>query len=167
MLARKRREQKNDGIVVNKTELLDALLWLNYGLAKKEIGNQTTGFVFMDDRIHIYNDEIYMSVPFDVSFPVDFYVNGDDLLTVIKGFFEDQLLFNFSDSKVVKITAKKAKAKLAYSKEIVVKDQINDLSLNINWAKIPKDVVEGIDLCGFSAYNDLTKGNLFCVGVLS
>jgi hypothetical protein len=156
-----KKESKEEGI--NKKELLEDLIRLSFALGKKDIGKQTTCFIFMNDYIHVYNDEIYVAVPF--AFNSVFSVDGESFLKTLKGFFEDEIKMDIHGDNL-KLFAKKTKAEVPISSKILLQKEIKELFYAENWKKLPEDVVQGIDLCGFSTSNDLTRGLLFCVAVL-
>lgn len=165
MLKRRNQEVKEEvsnKILVNREELLEKISLLNFALSRKDIGKQTNHYIFMEDYIHVYNDEIYISVPFKM--PISFSVEGDSFFKIIRSFFEEELRFEFSKG-ILKISSKAAQAKISFNKEIILSEQISDLFHIKNWKGLPSFVSEGIDLCGFSTSKDLTRGFLYCVAV--
>ena len=156
------REEGDKGLLINKKELLEKISWLSFALSRKDIGKQTNHFIFMNDFIHVYNDEIYVAVPFKMS--MFFSVEGDSFLKVVGSFSEDVLKFEFSEGFLM-ISTESAKAKVLLNKDLFLENQILELFKIEGWKNFPKSVSEGINLCGFSASEDLTRGVLACVAV--
>lgn len=131
------------------------------GLAKKEILEQTTHFIFTGEELFTYNDKICVSHPFKTDFACS--VIADDLIRILNGMKSKEIEV-FYDTNQLRIEAKKERAGLFTFPEgqistLVASLGIKDL-LKRRWRFLPNDFSRGLSLCIFSASRDITHGIL-------
>ena len=81
---------------VKKSELVDALSKVKPGLAKKEIVEQATHFIFSQGEIITFNDQISIMHPFDCDF--DFSVKGEEFFKIVSGITEEEIDLSLKDN---------------------------------------------------------------------
>lgn len=149
---------------VNRKKLVEILGELSFALDKRDIGIQSNHFIFTDNRIHVFNGEVYVSLPFKM--PFTFSVEGKSFLKLVRSFTEDELYFEVKGEALHLKTAN-AKAKIPLIAKAAISElaSIHDICKGFDWKDLPEQVIEGIKLCGFSTSKDLTRGNYYCVAV--
>jgi DNA polymerase III sliding clamp (beta) subunit (PCNA family) len=149
---------------INKMEFLNALEAVKSGLAKKDIVEQATHFIFTGESILTYNDRICVVYPFETDFSCS--VPSEELYKIISSTDDDTLDVSLVD-KNISIKGKKIKASLATDTGDQILERANLLSYNKSLKKsqkLPKDFVEAITMCMFSTSKDATRPAL--TGVL-
>ena len=163
---KKNKDIKDKGRRVNRNTLVEILSNFSFALDKKNISHSGE-FIFFEDRVHVYNGEIYISCPFKLG--MNFSVDGFILLKVLKSFIEKFVWMKINGSNL-EIFSEQAKAKVSFVdiKDIapsVIKDVKGFYLEKAKWEELPQSILEGLYLCGFSTSQDLTRGNLYCVNV--
>jgi hypothetical protein len=78
---------------------------------------------------------------------------------------DEEIDLTLIDSQL-KIKAKGTKAGISVSFDTTVVDIIKGLPLDtVEWNDLPKNFLEGLSLCLFSATNDVSQGYLSCIGI--
>lgn len=150
---------------VNKQELLDALVAVRPGLAKKAVVEQMSRFIFTEVEVVTYNDRICISYPFKTDFQCS--IAAEEFFKVISGLTQKSVELLFKNDKLV-IKSGKVKASLS---AFTAEDELEMLevlelgSLDKKWRDLPKDFTEGIFLCLFSASKDMSQLNLTCLKI--
>ena len=155
-------------MIVNRALLLSRLDVCRPGLSRKEIVEETIRFIFTGENICTFNDEIAVIAPY----PTDFQgsVNGEELYKVLAGIKEDEIDLSIKDDQML-VNSKKTRAGL--STIIGEKERVTSLIEKLQaatigkgfWRRLPKDFIEGVSLCMFSASKDMTTGVRCCVAV--
>lgn len=148
---------------VKREELLKILAAVKPGLAKKELVEQATHFIFAGKNIITYNDRICISHPFETDFSCS--VKADDFYKLLLKMEADEVELVY-DKDVLLIKSGKVKSGMAASKDTKVLDLVDLLELDKQkWLTIPEGFTEGIYLCMFSISKDVSQGFLSCLGV--
>ncbi len=153
---------------VQKAELISALAKVKPGLAKKEIVEQATHFIFANGEIVTFNDQLCIMHPFDSD--VEFSVKGEEFFKIINNISEEEFTMTVDDS-TVKIKSKSTKASLStiVGETATVTHLIEKIKAEIAgkdfWKPLPKNFIEGLYLCAFSASKDLATGVRACVAI--
>lgn len=151
---------------INRKELCNILSMLRPGLHKKENVQQSCHFIFLDNKIAVYNDKISITHPFECE--EQFSVKGEEFFRLINGITDESIDVTLKDSKI-KIKSKNTSANMATLSEDqnVISAKINTLEENMKkWKPLPPDFTEAISLCGFSASSDLSTGIRSCVCII-
>lgn len=131
------------------------------GLAKKEILEQTTHFVFTGEEVFTYNDKICISHPFKTDFSCS--VVADDLIRILNGMKSEELEIFCKDNQLQIKGGKERGGLVSYPEgqinALVSSLGIKDL-LKKRWSFLPKGFSKGLSLCIFSASKDITHGVL-------
>jgi len=153
---------------VKKSELLDALNKVKPGLAKKEIVEQATHFIFAENEIVTFNDQMCIMHPFDCD--TEFSVKGEEFYKIISNISEDDIDLSMDDGNL-KIKTKSTKASLSTvvgdtaKVEHLVASIRQDIAGKDFWKPLPKEFTQALYLCAFSASKDLATGVRACVAV--
>ena len=152
---------------VEKKVLYDILLKLRPGLAKKEIIEQATHFIFTGDDIAVYNDRICITFPFKSDFKCS--VKGEEFYHIISGAPQEFIDIKL-DKEQLKIGSKKIKAGLStlVDEASKVEDYIEKIKKDrdtVKWLPLPSDFIQGAFFCMFSASKDMVKGPYTCIFV--
>ncbi len=142
---------------INRIELIEILKKIRPGLSNKEITEQATHFIFNKESILTYNDQISISHPFksDLSCTVpakEFY----EILSKIE---DDEIDFLVQEEKI-QFKTKKVKLKLSVNIEI---NKSMLVEPGKEWKKLPKNFIDGISFCSFSAAKENTHPILTAV----
>lgn len=138
--------------------LLDAVQLVQSGVAQKEVVQQSNCFVFNNNRIYTYNDEIAISHPFEID--INGAVLADELFGLLNKTKQKELDISQTD-KGLSIKGAKFKANINISSEIVL--PIDEISETGTFFALPKDFTEALKFCLFSCSNDMTQPVLTCV----
>jgi hypothetical protein len=150
-------------MVVNRTELLKILASLKPGLAKKEMVEQATHFIFTGDDVVTYNDQICISHPYLSG--IKFSVKGEEFYKCLEVAQGDDVDLILQENKL-SIKAKKTKASLSLvlDDRDRVESHISKMKATMSdWVPLPSDFLYALSLCSFSASRDLSTGILACV----
>ena len=102
-------------MIVNRKELLNVLQKVKPGLATKETIEHTTGFIFYDNRVFTYNDEVAVSHPIDVGF--EGAVIAKEFYDMLDKMVDDEIEIGPSEG-TLRITGKRAKGGVKFFMEI-------------------------------------------------
>lgn len=153
---------------VNKAELLKICNLVKPGIAKKDVIEQATHYIFSGEDIATFNDKICIIHPFKSE--IVFSTKANEFYKIVENI--EELNFDLSlDGDNVKIKSKGTSAK----RSTVVGDtaMVTQLIANLKdcmigkgfWKKLPKDFTDGIYLTSFSASRDLTSGITTCCAI--
>lgn len=144
---------------------MEVLLAVKPGLAKKEIVEQTTHFIFTGDRVVTYNDRVCVSHPFETDFQCS--VIAKEFYDVLSDVKEEILTVELQD-KQLKLSSGKTRLGLQVMESGTLESTIEQLGAQDEsriWRRIPEDFIQGLFLCLFSASTNLTHKNLSCLYV--
>lgn len=145
---------------VNRNKLLLALNSVKHGLARNEIIDQSTSFVFSDNKIHTFNDEISVCAPFKIK--MECAVPSKELLAFMNRATVEELDIKFEDNQF-KCSGKRVRAGInAYADVTLPTIELED---DDEWADIPKRFIEGIKLTSESAGKDSSQMAMECVHI--
>jgi DNA polymerase III sliding clamp (beta) subunit (PCNA family) len=148
----------------NKTDLMSILESVRPGLASRQTHEQATHFIFTGSDIATFNDRLCITYPYESDFKcsvkaMDFYkwlsiVQGDELNlsldknSVVAGVGDDQAGFTCTLDDNHKV-------------EKHIRRRNRDAGKDFK--PLPKNFLEGIQLCMFSCSSDLSQSAMNCV----
>lgn len=157
---------------INREELLGILNSVRPGLASREIVEQSTSFVFVEDHVITYNDLIAVSHPIEID--IDGAVKAQELLDLLNKMTEDEIDIKTEDKQVI-IKGKRLEAGIAYASEISL--PIDEVKSEKTWNKLPLEwanrgvkanfFVEAVEACLFSVAKSMARPELACVHITS
>lgn len=148
---------------IKSNDLIAALTAVKPGLAKKAIVEQATHFVFTQNEILTYNDRICISYPFKTDFQCS--VPADEFHKILVNLNQENVDLELKQDKLM-IKCGKTKAGLATATGGEILDIVKSLNLEKmreTPLPLPKDFLEGVALCMFSASKDQTNQILTCL----
>jgi hypothetical protein len=143
----------------NKLQLCQAVL------EEKGLLDFTGNVVFHENKIYAGNDKLVVMGP--APFDFDFSVNGKDLNTVLDGIGENAA-FSLKDGKI-HVKSGKVQAKLSCANIDTPLTWLKESGLNKvpSWKSLPKDFIQALDWCKFSASKDVSHKPGTCLKVLN
>ncbi len=145
-------------------EILGILKSVIPAIAKKDLVEQLTHFVFTGMDIFAYNDLICISHPFETGFECS--VKARDLYAIMENLGREEVFLSLDGEKnELAIETKSTKAGLVVHTIDTIREQIEILNLDKieKWNELPKDFIEGIKMSIFSTSSDQTSGILTCL----
>ena len=146
---------------INKTKLLEQLNQLKLALANKDIIEHSNHFAFLGDKIAAYNDDIALSVPTDLTFTGA--VPAAELIKLLNKLKTEEIDLEIESGEML-LTSGKTKAGIKFDPEC--KLPLEELGQMKKWRAVPKDFLQAVKTCLFSASKDMSKPKLTCVHVL-
>jgi regulator of replication initiation timing len=148
-----------------RDQLVNILASLKPGLAKKDLIQQMSHFIFTGHDICTYNDRTCIIYPYETDFKCS--VKGEELYKVLYGVSEDEVDM-IVENNYLKIGSKKLKAGLStlIDEKEKVEPMINSIKRSLKkleFEPLPTNFLDGSFLCMFSTAKDMTKGVLNCV----
>lgn len=137
---------------INRKELLKALQAVKPGVATNETIEQSASFVFNDNRVFSYNDEISVSVPLKLDLTGS--VPAKEFLALINKMSAEEVTLTVNGNEI-QVVGGKSKAGLRLESEI--KLPLEEIGMPEGWNELPAKFCEGVQFCLFSAGKDQTK----------
>lgn len=165
-----KKESDEGFLTIGRERLLDLLETVRPGVARKEIVEQATNFVFTGTQVITYNEQICVCA---VS-PLRGFVcsvQAEEFTKLIKSLGAEELQMRVVESEgkhAVKIESGKVRAEFAVTQNDAAQSLIKQLKLNALvklWKPVPDDFIQGLKWCLFSASNDPTQGVLTSIYV--
>ncbi|MBU0847212.1 hypothetical protein KKH23_08530, partial [Patescibacteria group bacterium] len=139
----------------NRQELLNILDSLKPGLFSKGITEQTTHYLFMEDRIATYNDELCLMVEYPIGFKGS--VRAEEFYKLLAKSSAEKVSLDLKEEQLM-VKAGKTSFGLAYTEEGQVHEKVRSLEQDsLKWKPLSKELKEAMVLCSFSASKDMTK----------
>lgn len=156
---------------VKRTTLIDVLDKARAAVDVRGITGleQAQHFIIRDDRVLAYNDRICISAPLGVKTDLQMTVSAEDLYGVLSEIPEDNVVLEEAENSLV-VRSSSTEAGMA---ALPLEGDLADLIMSLNlaklkpkdWQDLPKDFVEGIKLCSFSASKDAADIAFSCISV--
>lgn len=150
---------------VDRQKLIDILSKIKPGLAKKQIIEESTHFIFTGEDVLTYNDNICIIHPFKTDFKCSVIAN--EFYKIITNIEIDEIELYLEENKL-KIYADKTKANLITSDGGKIFSMINNFKLNEimeNLIPLQEDFLKGVELCMFSTSKNSSNAILTCISI--
>ena len=147
---------------IDRQELLKALSALRPGLAKKDIVEQATHFVFIKDKIITYNDQICIMYPFDTGFECS--VKADEFYKILSSMTDAEVELISEENKLI-LNSGSVKSGFTASTDRYVIELVEQMDIPGEWIRLPGDFIEGLSFCIFSVSKDVSRRILSCINV--
>lgn len=126
---------------INRNEFVKILNSVKPGLATKEIIEQSTSFVFINDQVITYNNEIAVHHPicgldFEGSIP------SKELLAIVNKLTGEEIDLSATENELI---VKSGKSKSGIRLESNISLNISDLAIPEKWESLNDDFIKGID----------------------
>jgi len=136
---------------LNREKLVEACKAVMSGVVEKEIIPQSSNFIFQNDRIYSFNDEIAVSHPFEVGF--EGAVPAKEFLAFISKVKSEQITLKLDKNELL-LVGSKAKAGLRLEG---ISLTLGDIDTPNKWIELPAEFNNAISFCLFSACTDDSK----------
>jgi DNA polymerase III sliding clamp (beta) subunit (PCNA family) len=146
---------------IKRAVLLEALKAVQPGLAAKELIAQSESFVFADNRVFTYNDEIAVSHP--VALGINGAVRAKEFYALINKVKTEDISLEVKGGELL-LTGSKAKAGLRIEHDVVL--PLEQLGMPENWTELPEVFCKAVQACLFSASSNEQQIILTCVHVI-
>jgi hypothetical protein len=145
---------------VNREDFITLLETLTPGLTAQEVVEQSSCFVFKDERIITYNEEIACSQ----KSPVDFVgaVRAAPLLNYIRKLSEEEIDLEPSDGELI-VNGKKRGAAVRMEKDILL--PFDTVDYPKKWRDLPEEFGEAVSIVEGCAGKDATKFTSTCIHI--
>lgn len=150
---------------VEVQRLSSALNAVKPAVSKRSIIEQMTHFIFTEDTVTAYDDQICISYPIETGLRCT--VKADSMLKFVPRIDSEKIDLSLEDGKLIG-KAQGIEAEIP----ILVEDDIYKLVAEVQkqrektkWIKIPEKLIEGMSFCMFSAGKDATREYFTCVAV--
>jgi DNA polymerase III sliding clamp (beta) subunit (PCNA family) len=144
---------------MKRTDLLNALSVVKPGLGSKDLVEQTTSFVFTENTVSTYNDEISISHPIETEFTG--VVKAEEFYQFLSRIKTDEVEFTIADEEL-RMKAGRTKAGIKLEQE--VKIQLPDVSA-IKWKTLPEDFSKVLKFVATAASTDASTPALTCIHI--
>ncbi len=146
---------------MNKNKLTEVLSLVKPALTSKEVIEQSTCFVFKDNKVYTYNEEIAISMPIDIE--IEGAVQAKELFQLLTKVKDDEIDFDQKDDTEINIKGKKFKSGIRLETEI--KLPIDSITVKGKWNKLPENFIEAVNFCKFSTSKDESLPVFTCVHI--
>lgn len=156
------KPQENE---IKKDKIIEAFSAIKPGIAKNEIVDQSSNFIFADKNIISYNDHICVSYPFNTG--LHCCVNADKFFKLAQGLPDEPFSITLKENQLlVKSKSVRLTMNAIENDEIMVyiKDLMKDMN-KTSWKALPDNFSEAVSLCLFSTAKDISYGAFMAVNV--
>ena len=145
---------------INIKEFLKVLSAVKPALANKEILEQSTNFIFLDENVITYNDEIMISHPFESDFAGA--VHAENLYSLLSKIKEEGVEVEQVENELL-FSGIKTKFKSGIVCETEIKLPISEIKIPDRMRKIPDGFLEAIKFTSVSVSQDASRPELTCI----
>lgn len=157
---RQPKEQETKTIKINRQNFIDALAKVRPGLAKKELIEQTIHFIFDNDKIWAYNDQITIMQPFESGLMGA--VKADSFYKLLDKIPDNEISISSENGKI-ELKGKKIKANIKIDPDIKIQPiPIPEIDSE-QWEELPENFHEAIAFSAFSASQNMNRPELTCL----
>lgn len=161
-MRKKRTIEKTKTNKINRQELIDALTKVKPGIADKEIIEQSSHFIFEEDRIWTYNDQIAISQEFKNG--LSGAVKANEFYKLLNKLEDENFEISIQNGQF-SIQGKTIVANIKIDPDIKLQP-IQAPGINSKkWQILPEDFNESIALCIFSASRNMIRPELTCLWI--
>ena len=147
---------------VNKAEFLEALNKVKPGLSSNEIIDQSTHFVFSNDFIFTFNDEIAVRVPFKTGLTCA--VPSKELLAFVSRTKVEEIELEFKDDEL-KASASRIRTGIKSQGDINLPIEEIALPKDFEWENLPDNFMSGLAMTIPYAGKDTISQSLECIHI--
>lgn len=149
---------------IDVKQLIRILDSLRPAIAKAQMVEQASHYIFSGTNITTFNDRICISHPFSSDHV--FSVEGDDLFKSLRTIKEHEADMWVEDNTLIVQSPKTSVELSTVVGDRSAEKMIAGIGLdNLEWTALPADFTQGLGICAFTASDDATKRNLTAVHV--
>ncbi len=143
---------------INREELLKQLESVLPGLSTREIIEQSSCFVFEDDTVMTYNDEVACTI--DSCLPIQGAVQALPFVSILRKLKEETLEIRVQKEELL-IKGKRKRIGIRMEADILL--PIEAVEMPKTWKDLPDDFADAVAVVQLCAGKDMTKFALTCV----
>jgi len=165
-MTRTRRQPRNENteeMKINVKDFIDALTKVKPGLANKEIVEQSTHFIFDNNKIWTYNDQVSIMQNFDSG--LTGAVKADSFYKLL-GKIPDEEIFISEENGKIKLSGTKIKANIKIDPDVKIQPIPVPGINSKQWEELPENFDDAIAFCAFSASRNMLRPELTCLYVV-
>ncbi len=147
---------------IDRGELIDALNKIKPGLAKNDIVEQSTSFVFDKKTVRTFNDSVNVQHAFKSG--ITGAIKADEFFRLVNKFKDEKIDLTVENSQLL-IKGKNTEAALSIDEEIKLPELKIPGMNSKKWMKLPESFLDGIQICIFSASKNMIRPELTCLCV--
>ena len=145
---------------INRQAFINALSKVKPGLSSKEIIEHSTHFIFDNDKIWTYNDQITIMQKFDSG--LTGAVKADSFFKLLDRIPDEEISIELEEGKV-KISGKKIKAHIKIDPDVKI-TPIQVPAINSKrWETLPDNFDKAISFAAFSCSKNMIRPELTCL----
>ena len=163
MTRQRERKTEKTPTIINRQDFIDALTKVKPGLANKEIVEQSTHFLFDDDKIWTYNDQITIMQKFDSG--LIGAVKADSFFKLLNKLPDEQISVSAEEGKIKILAGEKIKANIKIDPDIKINPIPVPGTNSKKWEKLPDNFDKAIAFSSFSASRNFIRPELTCLYV--
>jgi len=150
---------------IDRDELVKVLNQLKPGIAGKEFLEQSTHYILNTEEIVSYNGDISVVCPFDIG--IQCTVDASIFYKLISRMEKSTISIELKKTKLVLECGNvKGELPIVVDSEIFAYlDKLGKEQNDLEWDPLPKDFLDAVELCAFSASTDTTLGTFTCIWV--
>lgn len=150
-------------LVINREDFLRQLESVQAGLSKREILEQSDCFIFRDEEVFTYNDDISCRGPTGLDSRIEGAVKGQKLLEALREYPDKEVGVSQDDGAFILKGKAKRRTKIRMEKEINLPiDQVEEAK---KWIKLPDDFCDAVQVVHTCAAIGGGKIHLTCVHI--
>jgi len=162
-IAKEAKEAKEITTKINRQSFIDALTKVKPGLANKEIVEQSTHFIFDNDKIWTYNDQITIMQLFESGFTGA--IKADSFYKLLNKIPDDEISISSENGKI-KFMGAKIKANIKIDPNIKIQPIPVPGINSKQWEVLPDNFDDAIAFSAFSASRNMIRPELTCLYVV-
>jgi hypothetical protein len=145
---------------INREELLKQLQAVTPGLSPKELIEQSSCFVFKDNKVITYNDEI--ACIHDCCLAAEGAIMAKSFITILQKLSEEELEVEQVDGELI-LSGKRRKVGVRMEQEILL--PIDTLEQPKHWQDLSEDFNDAVKRVKFCAGNDMSQFITTCINI--
>lgn len=161
-MPRRKTSKPAETNTIKKQGLVDALTKVKPGIANKEIIEQSSHFIFEENRIWTYNDQIAISHEFKSH--LTGAVKADEFYKLLNKLEDENLEISVENDKFI-IQGKSIKAKINIDPDIKLRPIQAPAITSKRWQTLPDNFNVCVSMCIFSASKNMIRPELTCLWI--
>jgi len=146
--------------MINREQLVKVLEAVSLGLAQKEIVEQTKSFLFLEDSIASYNDNVTVRCPFKSG--IRGAVKSAELLAVLQKMKDEEVELSTSEKgNELIVSGKRTKSGISMESEMSL--PLDEVKIPKEFKPLSKNFSKASRACLFATSQDMTRPVLTCV----
>jgi len=148
---------------VKRIPFLNTLKSVSPGLSKREIVEQSSCFVFSNNRVTTYNDEIACSSECEIG--LEGAVQAEPLIAILDKLVEDDLEIKEGEGELLYRGTKREGGIRMESEILLPVDDVEQPTKKDKWVELADEFADAVNIVGKCAGKDASNFNLTCIHI--